>query len=173
MERKGFSLVELIIVIAIMAILVGVMAPMLMRYIEKSNVSADIQLCDTVREAINIARSNIDIRNDPSSAPQIDYLESGNIYSINMTSLTAQTAFTDEVAEIIGCKVIGNGADGEEVARSMMKSKVAKNSGLLVMQMDGNNLYVWIDHSDAEGKDNDHTCSNLSNVETSGVIYSR
>ena len=52
MERKGFSLVELIIVIAIMAILVGVMAPMLMRYIEKSNVSADIQLCDTVREAI-------------------------------------------------------------------------------------------------------------------------
>ena len=73
MERKGFSLVELIIVIAIMAILVGVMAPMLIRYIEKSNVSADVQLCDTVREAINIARSNIDIRNDPSSAPQIDY----------------------------------------------------------------------------------------------------
>ena len=43
MERKGFSLVELIIVIAIMAILVGVMAPMLIRYIEKSNVSSTFQ----------------------------------------------------------------------------------------------------------------------------------
>ncbi|HAL02696.1 MAG TPA: hypothetical protein DCP07_05005, partial [Lachnospiraceae bacterium] len=34
-NNKGFSLVELIIVIAIMAILVGVMAPQLIKYIEK------------------------------------------------------------------------------------------------------------------------------------------
>ena len=90
-----------------------------------------------------------------------------------MTSLTDQTAFTDEVAEIIGFKVIGNGASGEEVARSMMKSRVAKDNGLLVMQMDGNNLYVWINHSDAEGKSNDHSCSDFTAVETSGVIYSK
>ncbi|MBO6205612.1 MAG: prepilin-type N-terminal cleavage/methylation domain-containing protein, partial [Lachnospiraceae bacterium] len=37
-NNKGFSLVELIIVIAIMAILVGVMAPQLIKYIEKSKV---------------------------------------------------------------------------------------------------------------------------------------
>ena len=35
-NNKGFSLVELIIVIAIMAILVGVIAPQLILYIEKS-----------------------------------------------------------------------------------------------------------------------------------------
>ena len=54
-NNKGFSLVELIIVIAIMAILVGVMAPQLIKYIEKTNVSADVQVCDTVRQAIQTA----------------------------------------------------------------------------------------------------------------------
>ena len=40
-NNKGFSLVELIIVIAIMAILVGVLAPQYLKYVEKSRVSAD------------------------------------------------------------------------------------------------------------------------------------
>ena len=54
-NNKGFSLVELIIVIAIMAILVGVMAPQLIKYIEKTNVSSDTQLCDTVKSAVTTA----------------------------------------------------------------------------------------------------------------------
>lgn len=55
MGNKGFSLVELIIVIAIMAILVGVLAPNLLRYVEKTNVSADTQLADSVKTAITTA----------------------------------------------------------------------------------------------------------------------
>ena len=50
--NKGFSLVELIVVIAIMAVLVGVLAPTLIRNIEKSRVSKDDQNLDTVRGAI-------------------------------------------------------------------------------------------------------------------------
>ncbi|MDE6603044.1 MAG: prepilin-type N-terminal cleavage/methylation domain-containing protein [Lachnospiraceae bacterium] len=41
MNDKGFSLVELIIVIAIMAILIVVLAPQYLRYVEKSRVSSD------------------------------------------------------------------------------------------------------------------------------------
>lgn len=45
--NKGFSLVELIIVIAIMAVLVGVLAPQFIKYVESSRQSTDI---DTVAE---------------------------------------------------------------------------------------------------------------------------
>lgn len=47
-EREGFSLIELIIVIAIMAILIGVVALAVIPYLEKSRVGKDQQTVDTV-----------------------------------------------------------------------------------------------------------------------------
>ena len=52
MNNKGFSLVELIIVIAIMAVLVGVLAPAYLRYVEKSRKSADVQAIDSIMVAM-------------------------------------------------------------------------------------------------------------------------
>ncbi len=52
LNNKGFSLVELIIVIAIMAILVGVLAPQFIKYVEQSRRSTDIQTATEVREAV-------------------------------------------------------------------------------------------------------------------------
>ncbi|MBE6579616.1 MAG: prepilin-type N-terminal cleavage/methylation domain-containing protein [Ruminococcaceae bacterium] len=55
MKNKGFSLVELIVVIAIMAILVGVAVPVYTSYIEKAQKSKDEQLVDEIKHAIEIA----------------------------------------------------------------------------------------------------------------------
>lgn len=52
MNNKGFSLVELIIVIAIMAILVGVLAPQFMKYLESSRQSTDIDSIAAYKTAI-------------------------------------------------------------------------------------------------------------------------
>lgn len=56
--NKGFSMVELIIVIAIMAILAGALAPALIKYINKSRISTDIQTGQTIATAITTALSN-------------------------------------------------------------------------------------------------------------------
>lgn len=56
--NKGFSMVELIIVIAIMAILAGALAPALIKYINKSKLSSDIQAGQTVAKAIETALAN-------------------------------------------------------------------------------------------------------------------
>lgn len=50
-EREGFSLVELIIVIAIMAILIGIVALAVIPYLEKSRVGKDQQTIDTIYSA--------------------------------------------------------------------------------------------------------------------------
>lgn len=52
-NNKGFSLVELIIVIAIMAILAGVLAPQFVKYINRSRKSTDIQNAQQIATAIS------------------------------------------------------------------------------------------------------------------------
>ncbi len=57
MKNKGFSLVELIVVIAIMAILVGVAVPVYTSYIDKAQKEADRQLVSEIKHAIEIANA--------------------------------------------------------------------------------------------------------------------
>lgn len=51
-NNKGFSLVELIVVIAIMAVLVGVLAPQFIKYVERSRQSTDLQNVQELKSAI-------------------------------------------------------------------------------------------------------------------------
>lgn len=53
-NNKGFTLVELVIVIAILAILVGLLAPQYTKYVEKSRKSADASNMDELVKAIQV-----------------------------------------------------------------------------------------------------------------------
>lgn len=61
MDNKGFSLVELIIVIAIMVILVAVLAPQYLKYVEKSRVATDTQTTVEFINAMQVIAADPDI----------------------------------------------------------------------------------------------------------------
>ena len=69
-NNKGFSLVELIIVVAIMAVLVGVLAPQYLRYLDKAKQGNDKQMCGELRTAI--MTTNLDPDLGPLTASSTD-----------------------------------------------------------------------------------------------------
>ena len=92
-NNKGFSLVELIIVIAIMAILAGALAPALIKYINKSRQSTDIQNADTLRTSVQTALSNPDAVDAITTNPT----------TFTSTSITgAGDSFLAEVKSVVG-----------------------------------------------------------------------
>lgn len=96
MNDKGFSLVELIIVIAIMAILIVVLAPQYLKYVERSRNSTDLQNATTMKTAIETWAA------DPQASPSF---KSGDVFTLHVeagattvggaASATANAALTD------------------------------------------------------------------------------
>lgn len=79
MNNKGFSLVELIIVIAIMAILVVVLAPQYLKYVEKSRVSSDAQTAVEFESAMSVLASDPDVALDSSKTYSVTSDNTGKI----------------------------------------------------------------------------------------------
>ena len=66
-KNAGFSLVELIIVIAIMAILVSVLVPQYIRYVEKSRIAKDMDVASKVQQAVAVAMVDSVIKDRPEN----------------------------------------------------------------------------------------------------------
>lgn len=94
MNNKGFSLVELIVVIAIMAVLVGVLAPMFIRYVEKSRQSTDVQNLDS---ALSVVQAYYADKEDVVTDEKV-VIELGQAISVTGTGLPANRG-TDLVTE--------------------------------------------------------------------------
>lgn len=135
-NNKGFSLVELIIVIAIMAILVGVMAPQLIKYIEKSNVSSDTQLCDSVRTAITTAMMDPAVINDPAYVAP-----TAGVHPLS-TLVTSGTVFGDAVLDTLGA---ANAAAVDAQLKSTLHGgSKASTAGISVEIINDNNVIVYV-----------------------------
>lgn len=59
-NNKGFSLVELIVVVLIMAIIAVSLAPQVMKWVNNSRIATDIQTGDSVVSAAQLALTNKD-----------------------------------------------------------------------------------------------------------------
>ena len=134
-NNKGFSLVELIIVIAIMAILVGVMAPQLIKYIEKTNQASDVQLCDSVKTAITTGYM------DPSVAKTGLTLANGDK---GIEATCVNTDMKNAVAEILNSSV-GNIDSDMNAKRKSKLGKDAANTIKVHVANDGGTIEVYMD----------------------------
>lgn len=104
MNNKGFSLVELIIVIAIMAVLVGVLAPQYLKYVNNSRVSTDVTNAQEMATAINVAIADSSITGVTSDT---------TVTGTGLNTLMGQTAADVPISKLGGTySVTYNTTDG-------------------------------------------------------------
>lgn len=96
MNNKGFSLVELIVVIAIMAILVGALAPALLKYVRQSRQSADIQAGNSLYSAVQAAIAEAGIKGTTASMTDTTFvaLVNENLGEVTVDDLKNNTKKT-------------------------------------------------------------------------------
>ena len=90
-DNKGFSLVELIIVVAIMAILVGLLAPQYIKYVEKSRKSADASNLSEMVNAVQIYAADAE-SSLPAGTYTIEISKTGTTISDGVKAAVAETA---------------------------------------------------------------------------------
>lgn len=99
MNNKGFSLVELIIVIAIMAVLMGVLAPQFLKYVESSRVQKDESAAAEVENAVKIACSVEEVYKTLSDGQTVTVADS-NIGGTAASALLSEVALTIDQSDI-------------------------------------------------------------------------
>ncbi len=78
-NKKGFTLVELIIVIAIVAVLAAVVAPQYIKYVDKSKIAADINNLSAVESAINVLCADTSLATAVADDETITYAADGEL----------------------------------------------------------------------------------------------
>lgn len=119
-RNKGFSLVELIIVIAIMTVLAMAIAPALIRYIEKSREATDIDGCDEVYRAMSNELLSDKVVFDDTN-PGAEFRVTVNQSGITVTTVGVSDAadHTDAIFEGLGVQA----NNGNQYASAGLKTK--------------------------------------------------
>lgn len=125
-NNKGFSLVELIIVIAIMAILAGAIAPALIRYIDKSRKSNDVSSCKTIKTAVETALGNEDVYAFLTNCGDED--TDFTLITFNPGESTSTATMTNDAMTISGCEEPTTGVSVADVG-TLALTEIGTNIG--------------------------------------------
>lgn len=159
-SNQGFSLVELIIVIAIMGILIGALTPIMIKYVERANVASDQQLLDSVYQAVLYAAADPDITNDPASKALIDSMTTPCTLESLMTP--ADNKLAAEVMDTLGWTDLN-----QSTYENLLRSAHASNCEIYLVYQGGikNPLVMWITTTDQTSKkDTSNTSDDPDNI---------
>ena len=135
-SNKGFSMVELIIVIAIMAILAAALAPALIKYINKSRLSTDISTGTSIASAMNSALA-------VESAYDGAYSYTSTIKLNSLLNQKTSNSYAKELADIIGDSVKG------KTKKDLGGNSVAQEY-LVLVDPSSNKVNVWYGVADTD-----------------------
>ena len=107
-KEKGFTLIELIAVLVIMAILALIVTPLVMNIIRKARVSADRRSVDAYGRSIELAIAGylLDTGKFPTEVSQLTIEYSGNKVECETTQIN-----TDSSVYLAGCTVAGRSVE--------------------------------------------------------------
>lgn len=129
LNNKGFSLVELIIVIAIMAILVGVVGTQVIPYLERSRKAKDEQVISGWNSAA-VSSYTAEASSLDSKTKYVIKVSDGTL-GITPTSAKGITQLTNSFYELSGLTATGYDFDG------IMASKAGKDIDYVEITIDG------------------------------------
>ena len=81
-EKKGFTLVELIVVIAIIAILTAVLVPLIGNWTQQAAYTTLQDAAQTVSNSVNEAMSKVTMGGAPASITKLEVTKSGSTFTI-------------------------------------------------------------------------------------------
>ena len=127
-DNNGFTLVELVIVVAILAILVGILAPQYTKYVERSRKSADAANLDNLVTAVKVsAADQVYAAMIPASDSKnvvITITKDGTTITYDGAAITADTATTTGGGAVFAAL---KEYAGDAWSATTLKSKAWKN----------------------------------------------
>lgn len=152
-NNKGFSLVELIVVIAIMAILVGLLAPNLMKQLEKAKVSSDLEVLTTICTAIEYSIYDKEVMDDPDSQTLIDAIDD-NTHPLELSELETNATYKNSVLVQKAREAAGVPDFTAATIDKKLKSTRGAGSKIMFTRRGSaiNPIVMWITDTDIHGK---------------------
>ena len=137
-NNKGFTLVELIIVVAIIAILTVAVAPQYLKYVEKSREASDLNAIEEVISVMNVAVA------DPANTSVSDG-------KLTLVCSSGEVVLTEDASDPTGVVALVQGtpaAGGAAAVPGMIDMpKIQSKDGKLVsltitVDLDGNGISI-------------------------------